>query len=88
MLTIYVGMVHLPMAATAWASSVFWLGCAADTQCGSAVFTLDSPAAASRELHYGLIDLLVRFPLRHLALLTVNSERRSVLDVCHSRYCR
>ena len=47
----YTGMEHLPMAATAWASSVFWLGCAADTLCESAVFTLDSPAAAHRELH-------------------------------------
>lgn len=46
-----IGMEHLPMAATAWASSVLLLGCAADTQCASAVFTLDSPAAAHRELY-------------------------------------
>ena len=51
MLTMYIGTEHLPMAATALASNVFWLGCAVDTRCGSVVFTLDSPAAAHRELH-------------------------------------
>lgn len=38
------------MVATAWASNVFWLGCAVDIRCGSAAFTLDSLAAAHREL--------------------------------------
>ena len=63
MLTMGIGMEHLPMAATAWALSVFWLGCAAVTQCASAVFILDSPAAAHRELYQGTIDMLRFFPL-------------------------
>lgn len=61
MLTAYIGTEHHPMAATAWASSVFWLGCVVDTRCGSVVFTLDLPAAAHRELRSGREDLRVLF---------------------------
>ena len=59
----YIGTERLPMAATAVASNDFWLGCAVDIRCGSVVFTLDSPAAAHRELPGDMRNLLVSCPL-------------------------
>lgn len=60
----YVGMEHLPMAATVSASNVFWLGCAVDTRCGSVVSILDSQAAAHRDLRQYMRDLLEDFSSR------------------------
>ena len=45
----HTGTERLHTAAMALASSVSWHGCAVAIQCGNAVFTLDSQAAAHRD---------------------------------------